>query len=102
MSDTLRGLIVFVAALLTIALWVPLSGDAMPNAKGGSVNNIYFGLFHYLTVHSELKEPHYEITKTLFPGRLATTTLTSLGLWLSVWFVVRTKKTLPADLPNPQ
>src|SRR5262245_51730455 len=102
MSDTVRGLIVFVTALITIALWVPLSGHAEPRPGGGSINDIYFGLFHYLTVHSEMKEPDFKITKSLSPGRLALTAAVSTGLWLVVIGVVRKKKTLPPDRPNPQ
>lgn len=102
MSDTLRGVIVFAAALLTIALWVPLSGDAHPRAGGGSINNIYFGLFRYLTIHSELKEPDYIITKALAPGRLAVTAAVSTGLWVSVITLVRKRKISTANRTESQ
>ena len=98
MSDTVRGVIIFAAALFTIALWVPLSGDAQPRAGGGSINNIYFGLFRYLTIHSELKEPDFTMTKTLAPGRLAVTVALSTGLWVSVIMLARKTK---LSTPNP-
>ena len=78
MSETVRGVIVFVAALFTIALWVPLSGEGRAREGGGSVNEIYFGLFRYLVVHSEMKEPDFKITKELQPVRLAANALVDI------------------------
>src|SRR5687768_12643885 len=102
MSETVRGVIVFVAALFTIALWVPLSGEGRAREGGGSVNEIYFGLFRYLVVHSEMKEPDFKITKELQPVRLAVTVALSGGLWVAMVMFVIKKKSLSADRTDPE
>jgi hypothetical protein len=102
MNDTIRGLIVFLAALFTIALWAPLSGDAEPMPGGGSRNKIYFGLLQYLTVHSELKEPDYKITKVFSPGRLAGTATVSIALWLGIVLFLRKTRPSPGNRTDAQ
>ena len=102
MNDTIRGFIVFLAALFTITLWVPLSGAAEPMPGGGSRNKIYFGLFQYLTVHSELKEPDYKITKEVSVGRLSETIGVSAALWVGIVLFLRKTRRSPADRTDSQ
>jgi len=97
MRDTLRGLVVFAAALITIALWAPLSEQAEAKMGGGTSNEIYFGLFHYMTVHSEMKEPDYHITKSLAPPRLGATAGASAALWVGIIYYLRRTRISPAD-----
>jgi hypothetical protein len=102
MNDTLRGLIVFIAVLITIALWVPLSNHAEPRLGGGSNNDIYFGLFHYLVVHSEMNEPNFHITKALAPGRLAATATSSAALWIAIVYFLKATKPSAANRRDPK
>ena len=89
MSSTKRGLLIFATALLTILLWAPISGQGGPRPGGGTINHIYFGLFGYLTVRSEIKDPKYELTKTVDAARLAVTAASTAILWAGVILVIK-------------
>src|SRR4051812_8952568 len=60
-NETRRGVIIFVAALVTIWLWAPLSSNATRTAAGVILTDTYFGPLRYLTLHTELKEPTYKM-----------------------------------------
>ena len=89
MNETRRGLIIFLAALVTIWLWAPLSSDASRTTTGTVVTETYFGPLRYLTLHTELKEPDYSMRKSLDRTRLAVTCLVSAALWCGVIWKVR-------------
>jgi hypothetical protein len=91
-SDTVRGVIVFAAALVTIALLVPLRNRPERLADGTVVSETYFGLFTYLTLRTELKEPEYRMSWHPDLGRMAVTGAVALGLWGAVIPVVRRGK----------
>jgi hypothetical protein len=80
-SDTVRGVIVFVSALVTIALWVPLRNHPERLADGSVVSETYFGAFGYLTLRTELKEPEYKMSWMPKYRRLITTVVVTAGLW---------------------
>ena len=94
MSDTVRGVIVFLTALLTIALWVPLRNRPERLPDGVVVTELYFGAFTYLTLRTELKEPDYKMSWTPNYGRLALTGVVTVGLWGTVIYFVRKRKSL--------
>jgi len=90
-NETGRGVLIFVAALVTIWLWAPLSNRASRNADGVIITETYFGPLRYLTLHTELKEPSYTMQRTLRSGRLAITTVLSAALWSVVIWKVKGK-----------
>lgn len=94
MKDTVRGLIVFAAVLITIGFWAPLREQAEARLDGGTSNDIYFGLFRYMTLHTEMKEPDYQITKIVSPSRATVTGLATVGLWTGI--LIFLKKTRPS------
>jgi hypothetical protein len=83
-SDTKRGLIIFFAGLLTIALWVPHGNEAQRNASGIITTETHVGLFNYMTVRAELQEPRYSITPIPNYQRLALTVGATVALWVGV------------------
>jgi hypothetical protein len=89
MSDTIRGLIIFLSAIATIGLWAPLSSDAQRTTSGTIVTETYFGPLHYLVVHAELKEPKYTVTHQFSAVRCAATGLITAGLWTAAIWQVR-------------
>jgi hypothetical protein len=80
-SDTKRGLIIFFAGLLTIALWVPHGNEARRSASGKITTETQVGLFNYMTVEAELQEPRYSITPIPNYQRLALTVGATIVLW---------------------
>jgi hypothetical protein len=80
-SDTLRGVIVFAAALVTIAIWAPLRNKPERLPDGVVVTETYFGVFTYLTLRTELKEPQYKMAWSPNYARLTTTVLATAVLW---------------------
>jgi len=96
-NETWRGLIIFVAALLTLWLWAPLANNASRKADGVIVSETYFGPLRYLTLHTELKEPNYAMERRLHRGRLALTATLSAALWIVVVMKVRGKRLAPPD-----
>ena len=97
MSDTLRGVIVFVTALVTITLWVPLRNHPERLPDGVVASETYFGVFTYLTLRTELKEPNYTMAwKPSYP-RLAVTAIATLALWGTVMTIVRRKRKGESD-----
>ena len=92
MNETWRGVTVFLAALVTIWLWAPLNSDASRTTSGMVITETYFGPLRYLTLHTELKEPDYTMTRKLNRGRLVATTLMSGALWLGVIWRVRRRR----------
>lgn len=101
MSDTVRGLIIFIAALVTIWLWAPLSSKAERTASGTVITETYFGPLHYVTLHAELKEPHYAMTPIVSIARALATGFISAALWAIVIWKLRRSGESPADRPNP-
>lgn len=93
-------MLIFIAALVTIWLWAPLSSNATRDASGLITTETYFGPFHYLTLHTELKEPNYTMERRLDTARLAVTALISAALWTVVIFKVRTGPITPPDPEN--
>ena len=102
MTDTKRGLIIFLAGLLTIALWVPLGNEAQPSASGLITTETYFGPFRYLTVRVELHEPHYTITPIPNYRRLALTAAVTVVLWNGVILWCRRRRASGDHKPPPQ
>lgn len=100
MSDTLRGVIVFVAVLVTIGIWAPLRNKPERLPTGVIVTESYFGVFTYLTVHSEFQEPHYKMDWTPHYKRLALTGAVTAGLWAAVLLTIRKRK--PGAEPSPK
>ena len=98
MNATGRGVLIFVAALVTIWLWAPLSNRASRNADGVIITETFFGPLRYLTLHTELKEPDYTMQHTLYKTRLAITTALSAALWTVVILKVKGKPLTPAGL----
>jgi hypothetical protein len=96
-NETGRGLLIFVAALLTIWLWAPLSNRPSRTAEGVIVNETYFGPLRYLTLHTELHEPNYTMEKRLDKMRLAITATLTAALWSFVVFKVRGKPLTPPE-----
>jgi hypothetical protein len=96
-NETGRGVLIFVAALLTIWLWAPLSNQPSRSAQGVVMSDSYFGPLHYLVLHTELHEPTYTIEKRLDRTRLAITALLSAALWTFVVLKVRGKPLVPPD-----
>lgn len=90
-NETGRGVLIFVTALITIWLWAPLNNHAERTPSGLIVTETYFGPLHYLTLHTELKEPDYKMEKRLNTKRLALTSVMSGVLWTAVILKVRKK-----------
>jgi len=88
-NETWRGVTIFLAALLTLWLWAPLSSDATRTASGMVITETYFGPLRYLTLHTELKEPDFVMQRRLNKTRLALTTALSAALWCAVIWKVR-------------
>jgi hypothetical protein len=100
-SDTLRGVIVFIAVLMTIGIWAPLRNKPERLPTGVIVSETYFGVLTYLTLRTQLKEPHYEMAWTPHFGRLAGTVVLTAGLWTCVIAGIR-KKSSPTDRAKAQ
>lgn len=71
----------FAAALVTIALWVPLRNKPERLPDGVVVAETYFGVFTYLTLRTELKEPTYKMSWNPNYARVATTVVATAVLW---------------------
>jgi hypothetical protein len=80
-NETWRGVIVFLAVLITIWFWAPLSNHATRAPDGVILTETYFGPLRYLTVRTELKEPDYRMTRKWSGSRLVSTALATAGLW---------------------
>ena len=81
----------FVTALVTIALWVPLRNRPERLADGTVVSETYFGAFTYLTLRTELKEPEYKMSWSPNYKRLAMTGTVTIAIWAGVVTIVRKK-----------
>jgi hypothetical protein len=92
---------VFLTALVTIGLWVPLRNHPERRADGVVISETYFGVFTYLTLRTELKEPDYRMSWTPQYGRLALTGVVTLGLWSAVVLIVKKRK-LASDVGEPE
>ena len=92
MSSNKKGLIVFATVLLTILLWAPISGQGAPREGGGTISHIYFGLFRYMTIRTEIKDPKYELTRSVNPARLGTTSLATVAVWAGVISLIRSRQ----------
>jgi hypothetical protein len=96
-NETWRGVTIFLAALVTIWLWAPLSSAASRTPSGVIVTETYFGPFRYLTLRTELKEPDYSMRKQFAPRGLASTMAASALLWGGVFWKVRRKPPGPEE-----
>ncbi len=92
MSDTARGVTIFVAILLTIGTWAPLRNKPERTPSGIIITETYFGVFRYLTLRTELREPNYEMDLTPNYPKLAMTGVATAVLWCGVLVVTRKKK----------
>jgi hypothetical protein len=100
-NETVRGVIVFATALVTIGLWAPLRNRPERLADGVIASDTYFGMFTYLTLRTELKEPEYRMFWMPRYSRLAITGLVTAGLWGVVIVTVKKKKLSPGgDRPE--
>ena len=92
MNETLRGLIVFVTVLITIGIWAPLRNrpERLPN--GAVLTETYFGVFAYLTLRTETREPDYKMEWIPNYTRLALTGVVTVGLWTGALMTIRKKK----------
>ena len=88
----MRGLTVFVTALVTIALWVPLRNRPERLPDGSVMTETYFGAFTYLTLRTELKEPEYKMSWTPSYQRLGLTAIATGALWAGVILLIKRKK----------
>lgn len=84
MNQTVRGLVIFVSVLLTIAFWMPLSNSPRFGPNGGTITDTFFGVLHYATMHGVMKEPDFSLTWTVDPVALGM----SLGITAVFWCVV--------------
>ena len=92
MNETLRGVIVFVAILLTIGIWAPLRNYPQRMPSGAVITETYFGVLTYLTLRTETKEPDYKMSWTPDYKRLAMTGGLTAVLWGGVIAAVKKKK----------
>lgn len=100
MSQTKRGLIVFVTVVLTLVLWIPVSSMGRKNVEtGGFSSRLRLGLLGYGMVAGEFVEPEYDINTSINRERLALTIGTTGALWLMVWWILRRggKEEVPAE-----
>jgi hypothetical protein len=91
-SDTARGAIIFIAILLTIGTWAPLRNKPQRTPSGVIITETYFGVFRYLTLRTELKEPNYQMEMIPNYPKLALTGLATAALWCGVLVVTRKPK----------
>jgi hypothetical protein len=88
-SDTVRGVIIFVAVLLTIGIWAPLRNQPERLPSGVIVTETYFGALRYLTLRTELKEPEYRMHWLPDYKKLAMTVVVTGALWAGVFAATR-------------
>jgi hypothetical protein len=91
-SDTARGAIIFIAILLTIGTWAPLRNKPERTPSGVIVTETYFGVFRYLTLRTELREPNYEMQMIPNYPKLAVTGIATAVLWCGVLVATRKRK----------
>jgi len=87
--DTVRGVIIFLAVLLTIGIWAPLRNKPERLPTGVIVTETYFGVLRYLTLRTELKEPEYRMHWIPDYGKGAATVLITGVLWAGVVLLTR-------------
>jgi hypothetical protein len=92
-SDTVRGVIIFVAVLLTIGIWAPLRNQPERLPSGVIVTETYFGALRYLTLRTELKEPDYHLYWIPDYKKLAITAAVTGALWAGVIAATRKRRT---------
>jgi hypothetical protein len=98
MSDTARGLMIFLSGVLTIFLWMPLSNRAAREADGTIVTETYFGPVHYLVLRTELKEPKYSFTPQPNYPQVALNAAITVGLWsVVIWQWRRGRVNVPTE-----
>jgi hypothetical protein len=95
--DTARGVIIFLAVLLTIGIWAPLRNKPERMASGAIVTETYFGVMRYLTLRTELKEPEYRMEWIPDYKRAALTAGLTAILWMGVVFTCRKPKVPERD-----
>lgn len=91
----MRGVIIFVAALVTIGIWAPLRNKPERLPDGVVASETYFGVFTYLTLRTELKEPEYKMNWIPNYQRAAITGVVTAGLWTAVILGTRRKGSAP-------
>jgi hypothetical protein len=91
-SDTARGVTIFVAVLLTIGIWAPLRNQPERLPSGIIVTETYFGALRYLTLRTELKEPEYRLHWIPDYKKLAITAALTGALWAGVVAATRKRK----------
>ena len=95
---------VFASVLLTLLIWAPLSSAAERMVSGAISTDLYFGIFRYLILTTETKEPDFAMSTVLNPGRLGLTIVTTALLWFFVILTLRRTRASArvADRPNAQ
>lgn len=89
MNDTVRGIIIFVAVLITIGIWAPLRNRPERLPSGAALTETYFGVFTYLTLRTETKEPEYKMDWIPNYKRLFLTSGVTIGLWITVFAAIK-------------
>jgi hypothetical protein len=93
-SDTARGVVIFLAILLTIGIWAPLRNKPERTPSGVIVTETYFGVFRYLTLRTELNEPNYEMDLMPNYPKLGFTAVATAVLWCGVFVVTRKRNSV--------
>jgi hypothetical protein len=99
-NDTVRGVIVFVTVLLTIGIWAPLRNQPVRLPTGAVLTETYFGVFRYLTLRTETKEPNFKMEWLPNYKRLGGTAAATTVLWVGVFALVRKKPAKGTELPS--
>jgi hypothetical protein len=94
--DTVRGVTIFVAVLLTIGIWAPLRNKPERLPSGVIVTETYFGVLRYLTLRTELKEPEYRMYWIPDYGKAGATAAITGLLWVGVVMLTRKRKAAEA------
>jgi hypothetical protein len=88
-NQTVRGLVIFVSVLLTIAFWMPLSNSPRLGPNGGTITDTFFGVFRYATMSAVMKEPDFSLSWSVNALRLVITVGVTVVFWLTVMWVLK-------------
>jgi hypothetical protein len=91
-SDTLRGVIVFVTVLVTIGIWAPLRNKPERLPNGTIQTDTYFGVLRYLTLRTLTREPKFEMEWYPDYKRVGMTALLTVAIWGTVGTAIRKRK----------
>ena len=91
-SETVRGLIIFVSVLITVGIWMPISNSPRIVPEGGTVTETYFGVFRYGTMTGVMKEPEFSLGFHVHVYRLILTIFVTLLFWVGVILYLRASR----------